>query len=269
MSARIIPLPNCDFQLVAIPWNWFQIIFKMEWTKIWSTVLFPRSNNSILGRFWVKTENHERNISRKCPKKSKNGQKWWIRINLRFINFRMDDCGRKLYDSKNSENRLESAFHYTRKWIEKEKFVKSFGIMRDQKVRRIMGNYGEPSGNICSDLLIEPQVTSLGHDLKWPHDEHTHTHSADCTWTYHDQNWTKRPSIMDHLRLDIFKSFLPPKTYLCTVLELLPPPTTAVTIFHRGLPVPYGPYDHNFRMRKWLIYHCHPRKSALIIIFPI
>ena len=32
--------------------------------------------------------------------------------------------------------------------------------MRDQKVRRIMGNYGEPSGNICSDLLIEPQVTS-------------------------------------------------------------------------------------------------------------
>ena len=174
MSTRIIPLPNCDFQLVAIPWNWFQIIFKMEWTKIWSTVLFPRSNNSILGRFWVKTENHERNISRKCPKKSKNGQKWWIRINLRFINFRMDDCGRKLYDSKNSENRLESAFHYTRKWIEKEKFVKSFGIMRDQKVRRIMGNYGEPSGNICSDLLIEPQVTSLGHDLKWPHDEHRH-----------------------------------------------------------------------------------------------
>lgn len=36
--------------------------------------------------------------------------------------------------------------------------------MRDQKRR--MRNYGEPSGNICSDLLIEPQVTSLGHDLK-------------------------------------------------------------------------------------------------------
>ena len=181
---------------IPIPWNWFQIIFKMKWTRIWSTVLFPRSNNSFLGWFWAKTENHQRNILGKCQKNVKKGQKVVekIQIKLRFINFRMDDCVSKSDMARKIRRTGSKEFHYTRKWMEKEKFVKSFGIMRDQK-RRI-GNYGEPSGNICSDLLIEPQVTSLGHDLKWPHDEHTH--SADCTWTYHDQNWTKNAQTVHH-----------------------------------------------------------------------
>ena len=68
-----------------------------------------------------------------------------------------------IVDLDNCEYNMNDNVH-PQKWIGKEKFVKSFGIMRDQKRR--MRNYGEPSGNICSDLLIEPQVTSLGHDLK-------------------------------------------------------------------------------------------------------
>ena len=174
MSRRISFQFGLVRKKISIPWNSFQIIFKMKWTRIWSTVLFPRSNNSFLGWFWAKTENHQRNIG-KMSEKVKKGQKVVekIWINLGFINFRMDDCVSKSDMARKIRRTGSKEFHYTRKWIGKEKFVKSFGIMRDQKRR--MGNYGEPSGNICSDLLIEPQVTSLGHDLKWPHDEHTHT----------------------------------------------------------------------------------------------
>ena len=215
----------------------------------------------ILGENRKSSEKHIGKMSEKCQKRSKSGWKDSNQVEI----YQFSDgwlCVEKWYGSKNSENRLERVSLHS-KMDGKEKFVKSFGIMRDQK-RRI-GNYGEPSGNICSDLLIEPQVTSLGHDLKWPHDEHTH--SADCTWTYHDQNWTKTP--VHHgptLRLDNF--FLPPKTYLYCSWTITASYSRGSILPVRGLPVPYGPYELNFRMRKWLIYHCHPRKSALII-FPI
>ena len=146
----------------------------------------------ILGENRKSSEKHIGKMSEKCQKRSKSGGKDSNQVEI----YQFSDgwlCVEKWYGSKNSENRLERVSLHS-KMDGKEKFVKSFGIMRDQK-RRI-GNYGEPSGNICSDLLIEPQVTSLGHDLKWPHDEHTH--SADCTWTYHDQNWTKNAQTVHH-----------------------------------------------------------------------
>ena len=167
----------------------------------------------ILGENRKLSEKHIGKMSEKVKKGQKVVEKIWI--NLGFINFRMDDCVSKSDMARKIRRTGSKEFHYTQKWIGKEKFVKSFGIMRDQKRR--MRNYGEPSGNICSDLLIEPQVTSLGHDLKWPHDEHTH--SADCTWTYHDQNWTKNAQTVHHGPSPTGQQqiLLPPKTYLyCT-----------------------------------------------------
>ena len=211
----------------------------------------------ILGEKRKSSEKHAEKMSEKEQKVVEK-----IQNNLRFIIFGwMTVCRKMIWLEKFGEPARKS-FITLEKWMEKEKFVKSFGIMRDQKRR--MRNYGEPSGNICSDLLIEPQVTSLGHDLKWPHDEHTHIlPTVPGLTTTKTGPKTPKQSIMDHLRLDNIKSFYHRRPTF-TVLELLPPHTTAV-VYYRGLPVPYGPYELNFRMRKWLIYHCHPRKSALTI----
>ena len=159
----------------------------------------------------------------------------------------------KWYDSKNSENRLESSFHskngkreIRKKFRNYERSKEEWGIMENHLV--------------IYAVTFEPQVTSLGHDLSW------RTHTL-CRLTYHDQNWTKTP--VHHgptLRLENF--FLPPKTYLYCSWTITASYSRGSILPVRGLPVPYGPYELNFRMRKWLIYHCHPRKSALII-FPI
>ena len=123
----------------------------------------------------------------------------------------------KWYDSKNSENRLESSFHskngkreIRKKFRNYERSKEEWGIMENHLV--------------IYAVTFEPQVTSLGHDLSWR--THIMPTVPGLTTT---KTGPKRPSIMD--QLSDWKTSFYHRRPTFTVLELLPPPTAAVVYY--------------------------------------